>query len=78
MNAPMKSMTPTSGKFVNRVNERSGIVTQEILKAYMEKHPYISQAKPEEYAYMTDDEWLETDKWADMASKMMILNTRNK
>jgi len=49
-------------------------VTKEILDAYMEKHPYIYQKKPDEYAYMTDQEWLETDKWADRAAKMMVLS----
>ena len=54
------------------------LVTKDMLDAYMETHPYIYQEKPAEYADMTDDEWLETDKWADRASKMMVLSRQKK
>ena len=69
MNTLTRTQKPTMEK-------RDRIVTNEMLNAYMIKHPYIYQEKPEEYKYMTDKEWLETDKWADMASKMMILSKR--
>jgi hypothetical protein len=71
MNTQTRTQNPTAGKDPETT---ARIITKEILNAYMIKHPYIYQEKPEEYKYMTDDEWLETDKWADMASKMMILS----
>jgi hypothetical protein len=49
-------------------------VTKEMLDAYMEKHPYMYQEKPEEYADLTDEQWRENDEWADRAAKMMILS----
>ena len=73
MNTQTRTQKPTMGKDPI-VETTTRIITKEILNAYMIKHPYIYQEKPEEYKYMTDEEWLETDKWADMASKMMILS----
>jgi hypothetical protein len=76
MNTQTRTQKPTMGNFEPIVEKNNIIVTKELLNAYMIKHPYIYQEKPEEYEYMTDEEWLETDKWADMASKMMVLSMR--